>query len=178
MKKITTLGQKAQSTVHTSGEEKLDLIEGVQFRPGIRHIDDRGSLTEMWDKRWNIEPEPVSFIYNVTVRPGRIKGWSIHENQVDRLYFVQGVAKVVLYDDREDSPTRGQINELYCGWEKPALVVIPRLVYHAVQNVGQDDVLFVNFPTNAYNHDSPDRYRVPPKNDKIPYDFSQVSTGK
>lgn len=172
------LGKKAQSTVTASGEEKLPLIEGVCFRTGIRHIDDRGSLTEMWDKRWDIEPELVSFIYNVTVRPGRIKGWSIHEHQIDRLFFIQGVAKVVLYDDREGSPTRGMINELYCGREKQALVVIPKLVYHAVQNVGQEDVVFVNFPTAPYKHDNPDRFRLAPNTDRIPYDFSTVSFGK
>lgn len=173
-----TLGNKATSSVYATGDEKNHLIDGVFFRNGIRHIDDRGSLTEMWDQRWDIEPEAVTFIYNVTVRPGRIKGWSIHEHQVDRLYFVQGVAKVVLYDDREGSPTRGLLNELYCGSEKPALVVIPKLVYHAVQNVGQDDVLFVNFPTAPYKHDNPDRFRLPPDTDKIPYDFSKFSTGK
>jgi dTDP-4-dehydrorhamnose 3,5-epimerase len=54
------------------------------------------------------------------------------------------------------------------------MFVIPRGVYHACMNVGAVDAIFINFPTNLYNYDSPDKYRLPLKNDIIPYDFSDI----
>ncbi len=38
--------------------------------------------------------------------------------------------KVVLYDPREDSPTKGEVNEFFLGEHNPMLVQIPPLVYH------------------------------------------------
>lgn len=172
------LGIKAQSAVTAEGEEKTQLIEGVIVRPAVRHLDDRGTLTEIWDSRWGIEPEPATSIITATIRPGKIKGWSIHEEQVDRLFFFSGAAKIVLYDNREGSPTQGVINEIYAGEEKYTLVVIPTYIYHAVQNVGNNDVVFVSLPTTPYKHENPDRFRVAPNDPKIPYDFSKVSIGK
>jgi dTDP-4-dehydrorhamnose 3,5-epimerase len=53
----------------------------------------------------------------------------------------------------------------------PALLVIPRGVYHAVRNIGTTDAIFVNMPTRAYDHGDPDKLRLPLKNGVIPFDF-------
>jgi dTDP-4-dehydrorhamnose 3,5-epimerase len=52
-----------------------------------------------------------------------------------------------------------------------SLVVIPRGVYHALENVGNGEAVFINLPTRAYNHENPDKYRLPLKNPLIPFDF-------
>ena len=51
------------------------------------------------------------------------------------------------------------------------LLVIPAGVYHAAQNVGTVDAYLVNPPTRAYDHADPDKYRLPLKNDLIPFAF-------
>jgi dTDP-4-dehydrorhamnose 3,5-epimerase len=53
-----------------------------------------------------------------------------------------------------------------------ALIIIPIGVYHAVKNIGTEEAQFMNFPTKPYNRESPDKYRLPVKNDLIPFDFS------
>jgi dTDP-4-dehydrorhamnose 3,5-epimerase len=78
---------------------------------------------------------------------------------------------VVLYDDREGSPTRGMVNEPNLGAENRAVLVIPPFVWHAVQNVGTSDAVFVNCPTRAYEHADPDKWHLPPDTREIPYDF-------
>ena len=50
-------------------------------------------------------------------------------------------------------------------------MVIPAGVYHAHQNLGSEDALFISMPTRAYNHADPDVYRLPVNNDVIPYRF-------
>jgi dTDP-4-dehydrorhamnose 3,5-epimerase len=79
--------------------------------------------------------------------------------------------KVVLYDSRPDSPTYGLVNEIYRTDLDRNLMVIPAYVFHAHQNIGTTDALFVSMPTRAYQHDDPDVYRLPIDTDEIPYRF-------
>lgn len=78
---------------------------------------------------------------------------------------------MVLYDSREDSPTFGLVNEIYRTELDRTLMVIPVFVYHAHQNVGQTDALFISMPTRPYQHDDPDVFRFPIDSDHIPYRF-------
>jgi dTDP-4-dehydrorhamnose 3,5-epimerase len=85
---------------------------------------------------------------------------------------VHGVAKVVLYDPRDASPTRGRINEFYIGPTNPQLVVIPPFVYHGFTAVGTDLALIVNAPTELYNYHDPDEHRLPFDDPSIPYSWA------
>ena len=78
---------------------------------------------------------------------------------------------MVLYDSRADSPTFGMINEIYRSDLSRDLMVIPAFVYHAHQNVGLADALFISMPSRPYDHHSPDVYRFPIDSDQIPYRF-------
>ena len=75
----------------------------------------------------------------MTVRPGKVKGWAVHREQVDRYFFYQGTLRLMLYDDRPDSPTHRMVNELYFSVANRSLVLVPPHVYHAVPNVGTTD---------------------------------------
>lgn len=72
-------------------------------------------------------------------------------------------------DARTDSPTYGRLNVFHLGGHDRALLSIPAGVYHAVCNVGADEGAFVNLPSHSYQHDDPDKYRLPLDNDVIPY---------
>ena len=107
----------------------------------------------------------------VTVRPGAIKGWIRHETYDDRLFMSAGSIRWVLYDDRPDSPTQGRLSELFFDEHHRSLLLIPRGVWHAIENVGGDDVRMINFPTAQYQYESPDKTRLPLDTDAIPYSF-------
>ena len=98
-----------------------------------------------------------------------------HTRTVDRLFVTQGHVKAVLYDGREESPTHGMINEVLLGDVRPAFVVIPVGVWHGLQNLGSGDALVLNLPTQAYNYEDPDHWRLPYDTDEIPYKW--VSRG-
>jgi dTDP-4-dehydrorhamnose 3,5-epimerase len=51
------------------------------------------------------------------------------------------------------------------------MICYPSGVYHALENVGTTDVICLNTPTRAYNHEDPDKYRLPLDNDLIPFKF-------
>jgi dTDP-4-dehydrorhamnose 3,5-epimerase len=80
---------------------------------------------------------------------------------------------VVLFDDRPDSPTYRMVNEIYRHETHRTVMVIPAFVFHAHQNVGDRDALFISMPTRFYDHASPDVYRLPVENDYVPYRFEQ-----
>lgn len=53
---------------------------------------------------------------------GEGKRVAVHHEQIDRYFFYGGTLKLVLYDDRSDSPTHGMINELYFSEANRSLV--------------------------------------------------------
>ena len=97
------------ATVTPEGRNLLRLIDGVSFREVPTHIDDRGSVFELYDLRWNWHPDPLVFAYCFTIRPGIVKGWNLHKGHEDRYVILQGELELVLYDPRPQSPTCGQV---------------------------------------------------------------------
>ena len=83
--------------------------------------------------------------------------------------------RIVLYDARTESPSFGALEVLHLGSHDRALVSIPAGVYHAVQNVGDGEAAFVNLPSAPYDHDDPDKHRLPLDNDVIPYRLTSRS---
>lgn len=154
------------------GRQLVDLIDGVRIRELRTIPDHRGTLCVIYDPRWGFTEEPMVYSYQVTLRPGAVKGWIVHETYDDRLFMSSGTLKWVLYDERDGSPTAGKLNELFFDEHHRSLLRIPRGVWHAVQNVGTDDCLMVNHPTEPYDYESPDKTRLPLDTDRIPYSFS------
>jgi dTDP-4-dehydrorhamnose 3,5-epimerase len=163
--------KKDSQTVTPDGVPVAPRIEGLLIRRQAPVEDERGEVCEIYSLAWNIHPAPLVYAYQVMIRPGKVKGWVVHRRQDDRLFLSAGVARFACYDDRADSPSHGQLNVFTISEHNRALVVIPRGVYHAVQNIGTRDLTFVNLPTAPYDHAAPDKYRLPLKNDLIPFAF-------
>jgi dTDP-4-dehydrorhamnose 3,5-epimerase len=164
-------------TVTPAGEPVRELIAGVAVRSAVTHVDDRGEICEVFDPAWGVLAEPVVYVYQAMVRPGKAKGWIVHRQQDDRLFVSLGSLRIVLYDAREGSPTQGRVNEIFLSERNRGLVVIPRGVFHAVQNVGGVDAYFVNLPTRPYVHDDPDKFRLPIDTDQIPFSLALRAGG-
>ena len=167
-------GKKDIQLTREDGSDIIELIDGVKiYHPPI-HIDDRGDVIEAFNPAWGISSEPLVYVYRVSILPGVVKGWIEHHTYSDRSFFSWGNFKIVLYDNRPDSPTYRKINELYAGIKKPTHVIIPPRVFHAIQNIGEQESWFINMPTKIYNYASPDKYRLPLDNEQIPYRFKYV----
>jgi dTDP-4-dehydrorhamnose 3,5-epimerase len=147
------------------------LIHGVQTKQ-LRWIpDERGKLMEMLrcdDPMF----EKLGQVYITTCYPGVVKAWHYHRNQSDNMVVVKGMAKVALYDQREDSPTRGLVNEFFIGEDNPMIIHIPEMVLHGFKAYGSEPAYVVNTVTQPYNHQHPDEFRVDPFNNDIPYDWA------
>ena len=76
---------------------------------------------------------------------------------------------MVLFDAREDSSTRGLVNEFRFGERRPGLVVIPPRVWHGVQNLSPGPSTILNLVDQAYEYEDPDHWRVPADSPEIPF---------
>src|SRR3990170_3287790 len=104
----------------------MNLIEGVIVKKLNNIHDERGFLMELLRSDWS-EFERFAQAYITSGYPGVIKAWHYHKKQRDHFVCISGMAKLVLYDSRENSQTKGIINELFIGEMNQVLVKIPNL---------------------------------------------------
>lgn len=149
----------------------MKLIQGVLTRQLNRIVDERGYLAELLRSDWDIF-ERFGQLYLTTARPGVIKAWHMHEKQTDHFVCIQGMVKLVLCDTRQDSPTHRMINEFFIGEENLLLVKIPPQVMHGFKAIGTSMAVMLNCPTEPYNYETPDEYRLPYDTPEIPYDWA------
>jgi len=146
-------------------------IAGVERREARPVVTGYGRLVELFRRDWLEAPAEVDQIFASVMNPGAISAWHAHELATDRISVVQGELRLVLYDARPESPTRGLVNEFHLSEWRPALVVIPPQVWHGVQNPGIAPVVLVNAVDRAYAYAAPDHWRVPADCQAVPYRF-------
>lgn len=148
------------------------MIDGVIVKPLKIIADERGWLMEILR---NDDPffEKYGQTYLTVAYPGVVKGWHYHRRQIDHFCAIKGMAKVVLYDDRDGSSTRGEVNEFFMGERNPILLRIPAGVLHGMKGIGTEPAFIVNSPSEVYEYDNPDEYRVDPHDNEIPYTWDQ-----
>ncbi|MCK4262247.1 dTDP-4-dehydrorhamnose 3,5-epimerase family protein [bacterium] len=146
------------------------MIEGVKVKK-LRVIpDERGRLMEILRSDDELF-EKFGQVYMTTALPGIVKAWHYHKNQTDHLVCIYGKARVALYDSRQDSPTFKEVNEFIMEPSNPFLLKIPSLVYHGFKGISEVEAMVINIPTEVYNYDEPDEFRVDLYDNDIPYDW-------
>jgi dTDP-4-dehydrorhamnose 3,5-epimerase len=148
------------------------LIDGVQVKQLKVIPDERGRLMEMLraDDKLFIK---FGQVYMTTVYPGVVKAWHYHKKQHDSFVVVRGMLKLVLFDNRDNSPTKGLINEFFMGDHQQILVQIPPMVYHGFKGISVEETIVINAPTEVYNYAEPDEFRIPAHTTDIPYDWTR-----
>jgi dTDP-4-dehydrorhamnose 3,5-epimerase len=148
------------------------MIDGVKLKALKIIPDERGRLTEILRKDDELF-EAFGQVYVTTTYAGVVKAWHKHERQSDNIACVAGMIKVALYDAREGSPTRGQIDQFYLGVHNPALLQVPAGIYHGWMCVSPEEAVIVNVPTEPYDYAHPDEQRLDPCDSAIPYDWTR-----
>ena len=144
------------------------MIDGVIVKPLRRIPDERGYIMHMLRSN---DPEFEQFgeIYFSTIYPGAIKAWHLHKEMTLNYSVVSGMIKLVLYDSREDSPTKGELQEIFLGRENYQLVKIPPFVWNGIKGVGTDMAILANCATLP--HDPDEIVRMSPFDESIPYNW-------
>jgi dTDP-4-dehydrorhamnose 3,5-epimerase len=144
------------------------MIEGVLLHPLSQIPDERGRIMHMLRAD---EPHFERFgeIYFSMVYPGVVKGWHLHREMTLNYAVVVGTVKLVLFDDRPGSPTRGEIMELFLGESNYCLAKIPPMIWNGFKGIGIVPAIVANCATIPYNND--EVIRLDPSENSIPYNW-------
>jgi dTDP-4-dehydrorhamnose 3,5-epimerase len=145
------------------------MIDGVQVIPLRRIPDERGTIFHMLRRT---DPHFIEFgeIYFSTVYQGVVKGWHRHREMTLNYACISGRVKLVLYDDREGSSTRGELMEIFLGPDNHSLVIIPPEVWNGFKGMSAEPGIIANCCTHP--HDPSRSSRLDPFDNHIPYDWS------
>lgn len=159
-------------------------LEGIRVYDLKKLPDERGFLAEVLRQDWRellhdewIVQTNLSMSY-----PGIIRAWHRHSRgQVDYLVVLQGVLKIVAYDDRVNSPTQGRIVEIVATADQLQAVRIPGYYWHGTKTLGYKPSISLYFFTKLYDYANPDEERRPWNDATIidprtnePYDWNRL----
>ena len=144
------------------------MINDVIITPLRKIPDERGAILHMLR-----EDSPVferfGEIYFSQAYPGVIKGWHEHTAQTQNYAVIQGMVKLVLYDNRKDSSSHGELMELFVGDLNYQLVTIPVGVVNGYKCIGTETCMVANCATLP--HQQGEMIRYAPQSDIIPYNW-------
>jgi dTDP-4-dehydrorhamnose 3,5-epimerase len=144
------------------------MIEGVKIIYLRQILDERGKVMHMLR---NDDPHFQSFgeIYFSCIYPGAIKAWHLHKEMTLNYAVPYGRIKLVLYDNRERSSTKGEIQEIFLSVENYVLVSIPPLIWNGFKGLGTEMAIVANCATIPHHHQ--EILRLDPFDPSINYDW-------
>jgi dTDP-4-dehydrorhamnose 3,5-epimerase len=145
------------------------MIDGVLVHPLRQIPDERGKIMHMLRRD---DPHFVQFgeIYFSVVYPNVVKGWHLHRRMTLNYAVVSGMIELVLYDDRDGSPTRRQLMQISMGETHYVLVKIPPGIWNGFKGLGGTPSIVANCATEP--HDPNEIVRMDPFTSQIPYDWA------
>ena len=147
------------------------MIDGVKVIPLRQIPDERGKIMHML-RADDPHFEKFGEIYFSVAYPGVIKGWHVHPRGTLNYAVVSGMVKLVLYDQREGSPTRSELQEIFIGEDNYCLVRIPPGIHNGYKTYGSKPAIVANCATEP--HDPDEMSRLDPFDPSIPYNWDLV----
>ena len=110
------------------------MIDGVKIIKKKQIIDERGKIMHMMR---NDDPNFTKFgeIYFSYSHPDTIKAWHLHKRMTLNYVCVVGKIKLVLFDDRPQSSTKGLLQEIFLTTENYSLVSVPPKVWNGFKSI-------------------------------------------
>ena len=142
------------------------MIDGVELTPLRQIHDERGKVMHMLRED---SPQFSRFgeIYFSCTHLGVVKAWHLHREMTLNYAVIFGEIKFVLYDDRPESPTCGQLQEFFISPENYMLVTVPPMIWNGFKSVGSVSSIVANCATLP--HHKNELVRRAPNDPSIPY---------
>ena len=142
------------------------LIQDVKIIKKNQIFDDRGKIMHM------LRSDDSNFtkfgeIYFSFVNPKKIKAWHYHKIMTLNYVAVHGSIKLVLYDDRENSKTKGQFQEIFISEKSHYLVTVPPKIWNGFCSSNDKFAILAN--CSDIPHDKEEIIRLPYNDEKFSY---------
>ncbi len=147
-------------------------IVGVAIQPLKQIVDERGAVLHML--RCD-SPLFTRFgeIYFSLVLPGGVKAWKRHRRMTQHFSVPVGKIRLVLYDDRAGSASRGRLEEHILGRpDHYALIRIPPLIWYGFQGMADQPSLVAN--CTDLIHDPAEVENLPASSPMFPYTWKET----
>ena len=164
-------GRKDDAHITPQWDLTASRIDGVRVREVRNVVTGNSITTELFRNDWGIVDGTIQQVIHVALRGRAISAWHQHRHRWDFLFVVNGHLRIVLFDPREQSPTKGQVDVFHLSPARPSLLAVPPWVWHGVQNLSMDPSSFVNMFDRPYDYADPDEWRLPADSDTIPFRF-------
>jgi dTDP-4-dehydrorhamnose 3,5-epimerase len=125
------------------------MIEGVKILKRSVFKDNRGEVKHIMkptDDNFKIFGE----VYCSSINPGTVKGWSLHKKMTINYTVIRGSIKFVLFDNRKNSVTINQKQEIILDSSNYVSVLVPPLIWNAFQCIGLKKAYIINFTDSPY----------------------------
>lgn len=147
-------------------------IDGIIITQLKKIPDERGTILHML-RRDDPHFREFGEIYFSKVYPGVVKAWHIHSKMTLNYAVITGMVKLVLFDNRKKSKTKGNLMEIFIGDDNYCLVTIPPQIWNGFKGIGKQIAIVAN--CTDIPHDPTEIDRLDPINNKIiPYTWDIV----
>ena len=145
------------------------MIEGIIITQLKQIEDERGKIMHMMRLDSKVFKK-FGEIYFSTVKPEFIKAWHLHKEATLNYACIKGKVKLVLFDDRKESKTLGEYQELILSPEDYFMVTIPPLVWNGFKGIDQEESIIAN--CMSIPHDEKEMIRKEILDKKFNYNWS------
>ena len=143
-------------------------IDGVKIVPQKKIIDSRGGIMHMLKSTDDIF-KSFGEIYFSFANPGIIKAWHIHKEMYVNNCVINGTAKLVCYDIRDNSKTKGNLLEVFLSKDNYCTVQIPPGVANGYTPIGNEIAMLANCASIPHKPNEMDY--IDPFDPIIPYSW-------
>ncbi|MBW2169914.1 MAG: dTDP-4-dehydrorhamnose 3,5-epimerase family protein [Deltaproteobacteria bacterium] len=142
------------------------MIDGVIIQQLEQFHDARGSVMHMF-RVDNPVFEKFGEVYFSEILPGAVKAWKRHKKMTQLFAVPTGMIKLVVYDDRKNSASKGKLAELDIGRDNYRLVKIPPQLIYGFKCISPFPALVANCTDLPHNPEEADT--LDPNDPTIPY---------
>ena len=144
-------------------------IEGVIIQQLKQITDKRGSVLHMIKNDSSLFKK-FGEVYFSEVHSGLVKAWKRHKKQSQNLAIPLGKILLVVYDDRPNSNTHGEITEYRLGRpDNYKLIHIPPMLWYGFQGIGDQTSMIANY--TDLPHDPEEMESLSADTSQIPYQW-------
>ena len=112
--------------------------------------DSRGSVMHMLRNDSKIF-KSFGEIYFSTIHKDSIKAWHLHKEATLNYACIKGSVKLVLFDERSESPTKGKYQEISLSPKNYFLVTIPPNIWNGFKGLYEPESIIANCLSLPHN---------------------------
>ena len=144
------------------------MIDGVIITKRKIIKDERGQVMHMLrndDKVFKNFGE----IYFSTINYKKIKAWHLHKEATLNYVCIKGKVKLVLYDDRDSSSSKGKLEEITLSPDNYNLITIPNNIWNGFKGLDTEESIIANCLNIPHNEN--EMVRIDPFDKSIDYNW-------